>query len=103
MAALVAPLSALPPGAPDCRVVGVEHVLLVAGPDGRLLLPLQHLPVPAVLNIVLRLGEYQLPAHKTRISTGTGLVGTVSRAVDPDLDPHGSAFIFRIQEGKNFK
>ncbi len=68
MAALVSPDAASPPGAPHRGVVVVEHVLLVAGAHSRLLLALQHLPVPAVLNIVLRLGEYQLPSLNNNYS-----------------------------------
>ncbi len=62
MATLVSPDAARPPGAPHRGVVVVQHVLLVAGAHSRLLLALQHLTVPAVLHVVLRLREYQLPS-----------------------------------------
>jgi hypothetical protein len=62
VAALVSPDAARPPGAPHRGVVVVQHVLLVSGAHCRLLLALQHLTVPAVLHVVLRLGEYQLPS-----------------------------------------
>jgi hypothetical protein len=47
-------------------VIVVEDVLLVPGPDGGLLLPLQHLTVPAILYIIFCLREYQLPAYSEK-------------------------------------
>ena len=89
MAALVAPLAACPPGAPDGGVIVVEDVLFVAGPHGGLLLPLQHLPVPAVLHIVLCLREDQLPAQpdKTMRSKKVDNLADDSKSGDEDWWP----------------